>query len=137
MLIDNFLNIDLNKMKDEDSTSESGREHFDLCEEDDALSDALNNTASIERTSYVDFPFVVTTTDKGNIMIVTDSETPGFRHHWSLHSRRPQKDSVDNNGLSTNILQRFACIKCKQQSRDNNACMFVSFYQKFICLNLL
>lgn len=128
MLTNNFLNISLNIMKGEESTSEFCKEQLDFCDEDNAT-EILNTVGLIGRTGYVDFPFVVTTTDKGNIMLVTDSETSGFRHHWSLHSRRPQKDPliVDSKGTSTNILQRFACIKCKQQSRDNNACMFVSF----------
>lgn len=72
--------------------------------------DSELNSTNINSKS-IDFPVQITSTDKGNLMLVTDAETSGFRHHWSLHSRRNYKEGA---------VERFACIKCKNDARTDS-----------------
>lgn len=96
----------------------TNKEEFIKNEEDNTI---MNN--------IVDFPLQITSTDKGNLMLVTDAQRPGFRHHWSLHSRRNYKEGA---------VERFACIKCKNESRTDpsekntkeSKVLFVRFFCK-------
>lgn len=98
-------------------------DEYDGCEADGDAEYEPRTSSTMLKSVAVDFPFITTTTDKGNVMLVTDSQTPEYRHHWSLHSRSQHRE-----GNECIELQRYACIKCKQQSRDVNSPVFVIFY---------